>query len=187
MKKTALFIIIALLFAPSSMSAETIYTWKGKDGVMKFSDSPPPEDVTDYKTITSSDTETNDPVSESQRRSSYDQMVQQASKEANASNAQRKQKAEAKAAERQRSAEKQKKERLQSERKQLERQIEAIEKRAVSRTYPNGMKQAQIDALRKKIKELKLDPAPWDAWRITEHTQSESDDGETRNKTGATA
>lgn len=160
MKKAALLIIIALFLIPSFTGAETIYTWIGKDGVMKFSNEPPPEDVKDYKTIETPDTETDNSASEGQRRSSFDQMVQQASKEADTSNDQRIKEAAAKAQEQQRIAEEKRKAQRQAERKQLETQIEAIEKRAVSRTYPNGMKQAQIEALRKEIEKLERGPAP---------------------------
>lgn len=159
MKKAALFIIIALFLTPSFADAETIYTWKGKDGVMKFSDEPPPEDVKDYKTLKTPDTEAKDPASTGQRRSSFDQMVQQASKEADASNEQRIKEAAVKAQEKQRIEEEKQTAQRQAERKRLESEIEAIKRRAVSRTYPNGMKQAQIEALRKEIEKLGLRPA----------------------------
>lgn len=154
MKKTALLIIIAFFLIPSSISADMIYTWKDKDGITKFSNEQPPEDVTDYKTIITPDAEADDSAQEAQRRSSFDQMVRKASKAANTSSNQRTKKAAQKAAEQQRVIEAQKEARRQAERKRLESQIEAIKKRAVSRTYPNGMKQAQIEALRKEIDAL---------------------------------
>lgn len=154
MKKTTLLIIIALFLIPSLISAETIYTWKDKDGVMKFSNEQPPEDVTDYKTIVTPDAEADNSAQEGQRRSSFDQMVRQASEAANISNEQRTKRASEKAAEQRRLAEEQQEARRQAERKRLESQIEAIKKRAVSKTYSNGMKQAQIEALRKEIEKL---------------------------------
>jgi hypothetical protein len=154
MKKNALLIFIALFLIPSSTGAETIYTWKDKDGVMKFSNEQPPEDVTDYKTIVTPDTAADDSAQEGRRRSSFDQMVQHASEAANISNEQRTKRALEKAAEQQRIAEDQQEARRQAERKRLESRIEAIKKRAVSRTYSYGMKQAQIEALRKEIEKL---------------------------------
>lgn len=154
MKKTTLLIIIALFLIPSLIGAETIYTWKDKDGVMKFSNEQPPEDVTDYKTIVTPDAEADNSAQEGQRRSSFDQMVRQASEAANISNEQRTKRASEKAAEQRRLAEEQQEARRQAERKRLESQIEAIKKRAVSKTYSNGMKQAQIEALRKEIEKL---------------------------------
>jgi hypothetical protein len=160
MKKAALLIIISMLLIPSFPGAETIYTWKGRDGAKKFSNEPPPEDVKDYKTIETLDTETENPDSEGLRRSSFDQMVQQASKKADASNQRRIKETAEKAQEQQRIAQEKQTARRQAERKRLESQIEAIEGRAVSRTYPNGMKQAQIEALRKEIEKLELGPSP---------------------------
>jgi superfamily I DNA and RNA helicase len=139
---------------PSSIDAETIYTWKDKDGVMKFSNEQPPEDVADFKTIVTPDAEANDSAPEARRRSSFDQMVKQASEAAHISNEQRIRIAAEKAAKQQRIAKEQQEAQRQAERKRLESRIEAIEKRAVSRTYPNGMKQAQIEALRKEIEKL---------------------------------
>lgn len=154
MKKNALLIIIVLFFIPSSIGAETIYTWKGKDGIIKFSNEQPPEDVTDYKTIVTPDEDVEDSSKERQRRSSYDQMVQQASRAADTSSRQRTKKAAQKTTEKQRIEEQQQKAERQAERKRLESQIEAIKNRAVSRTYPNGMKEAQIEALREEIRKL---------------------------------
>ncbi|MGD8846667.1 MAG: hypothetical protein PVI54_14195, partial [Desulfobacteraceae bacterium] len=88
------------------------------------------------------------------RRSDYDQMVEQASREADAAREKRRKEAAEKAAEKERLLEEQRKERIKAERKQLEEQIEAIKRRAVSPTYPNGMKQAQINALVEKINQL---------------------------------
>lgn len=152
-KAMSLIIMVSLCF-PLATDAEKIYTWKDENGVSKFSNSPPPENVTVYEVTETSSTNTNEQTSQSQRRSSFDQMVRQTSNEAAKSKERRKERAAAKAAEQKRILEEQEKARRQAERNRLENKIEAIKKRAVSPTFPNGMKQAQIDALRKKIENL---------------------------------
>lgn len=145
-----LLIIIALFCLPVSSGAETIYTWKDKDGVLKFSNEPPPEHIAEYQTTKSADT---GPQS-NQRRSSYDEMVKRASKDADAARVKREKEATAKAAEEKRIAEEKERARIAAERKRLEEQIKVIKNRAVSPTYPNGMKQAQIEAITKEIEKL---------------------------------
>lgn len=154
MKKAILLIIMVSLCFPLTTGAEKIYTWKDENGVLKFSNSPPPENVTDFEVTETASTNTNEQTSQSRRRSSFDQMVQQASNEATESKEQRKERAAAKEAEQKRILEEQEKARRQAERNRLENEIETIRKRAVSPTFPHGMKQAQIDALRKEIENL---------------------------------
>lgn len=154
MKKTILLILVVSLVLPLTIGSETIYTWKDKDGVMRFSNGSPPEDVKEYKIVESAPPSSNALEPDDKHRSSYDQMVEQASKEADASQEKRKKEAAENAAERERVLEEQRNARIKAEREQLEAQIEAIKRRAVSPTFPNGMKQAQIDALNKKIEAL---------------------------------
>jgi predicted RNase H-like nuclease (RuvC/YqgF family) len=154
MKKAILLSLVVSLVLPLTIGSETIYTWKDKDGVMRFSNGSPPEDVKEYKIVESTPASSNAMEPDDRHRSSYDQMVKQASKEADASRAKRKRQAAEKAADRARALEEKRIERIKAEREQLEAQIEAIKRRAVSPTFPNGMKQAQIDALNKKIEAL---------------------------------
>lgn len=154
MKKAMLLIIVALFWLPISLGAETIYTWKDKDGVLRFSNAPPPEHIKEYQITESEDKGSQSDEPSNKRRSSYDQMVQRASKDADASREKRKKEAAAKAAEKKRMAEEKEQARIAAERKRLEAQIDAIKNRAVSPTYPYGMKQAQIEAIKKEIEEL---------------------------------
>lgn len=154
MKTAISLIIVVSLGLPLTIAAETIYTWKDKDGVMRFSNGSPPEDVKEYEIVESTPPSTNALEPDDKRRSDYDKMVEQASREADTSREKRIKEAAAEAAEKKRLWEEQRKERIKAERKQLEEQIEAIKSRAVSPTFPNGMKQAQINALTEKIKEL---------------------------------
>lgn len=155
MKKTIFALaMIALLWHPITVYADTIYSWKGKDGTLKFSDEPPPEDVTEYQTTVSDVTGGSDQAPGNERRSSYDIMVQKATRESDQLRKERQERAATQAAEKERVAEEKRKARIAAERKRLEQQIEAIKGRAVSPTYPNGMKQAQINALKKEIEKL---------------------------------
>lgn len=149
--------MVALQWMPYSAFADTIYSWKGQDGTLRFSSEPPPEGVTEYQATSSQVTDAINPSSENKRRPSYDAMVEKASQEADQSRQERLDREAAQAAEEKRIAEKKRQERIQTERKRLEKQIEAVKQRAVSPTYPNGMKQAQIEALTKKIEKLAQD------------------------------
>lgn len=155
MKYTNLvWIIIGIMWLPITAHTDTIYSWKGKDGSLRFSNDPPPEGVTEYQMKASEITWANDQDPENKRRASYDAMVQKASIEADRSRKERQEREAALAAEKRRIAEEKRKLRIQTERKRLEQQIEVINNRAVSPTMPYGMKQAQIEALTKKIEKL---------------------------------
>jgi hypothetical protein len=154
MKKAILLIIVALFWLPIFVGAETIYTWKDKDGVLRFSNEPPPEHIEEYQITESAGTGSQSNEQSNQRRSSYDTMVRRATIDADASREKREKEAAAKAAEKKRIAEEKEQARIAAERKRLEEQINAIKNRAVSPTYPYGMKQAQIEALKKEIEKL---------------------------------
>ncbi len=146
--------MIGLLALPNTSYTDTIYSWRGKDGALRFSNAPPPEGVTDYQTTTSEISGGSDQNPTNQRRASYDAMVKKASSEADRSIIERQKREAAVEAEKKRITEEKRKARIQAQRKELEQQIEAIKNRAVSPTMPNGMKQAQIEALKKEIEKL---------------------------------
>lgn len=150
MQKTLLLIIIALVWPCLNLTAETIYQWKDKNGVLRFSNEPPPEEVQQYKKTES--TPSSDPGN--QRRAEYDHMVNKAVIKTKNAKEQEKKEAVARAEEKKRLAEKERQKRIQAARKELERRMEAIKKRAVSPTYPNGLKQAQIEKIKKEIEKL---------------------------------
>ena len=154
--------MVALQCLPSSVYADTIYSWKGKDGTLRFSNEPPPEGVTEFQTTVSTATDASDQASAKKRRASYDAMVEKASREADRSRQQRQKAMAAQEAEKKRLAEEKRQARIQTERKRLEQQIETIKNRAVSPTFPNGMKQAQIEALTKEIEKLNQDSSSTD-------------------------
>jgi chromosome segregation ATPase len=154
MKNRMVISLVVILWLPIVLAAGEIYTWKDQDGVQQFSNAPPPEHIKDYQTIESTVAGEQSADTGNRRRPSYDEMVERTSKAADASREKREKEAAAKAAEKRRIIEKEEKARIDHERKKLEAQIEALKKRAVSPTFPNGMKQARIEALRKKIKAL---------------------------------
>ncbi len=155
MKKTILILIIVAIQWPfTAAHAGTIYSWEGKDGNLRFSGEPPPEGITEYQTIATEAVDEYGPKPENRRRPSYDSMVQEALREADRSRAERQEREAALAAEKARIAEEKRQARIQAEQKRLEQQIQTIKARAVSPTFPNGMKQAQIEALREELENL---------------------------------
>jgi hypothetical protein len=153
----AIMVVVALaigVLMAANVSSDTIYSWTDNKGVQQYSNEPPPEGVKNFKTIDSQAIPPNSPEASDQRRPSYDQMVRQASQAADQMELQRKAQAAARAAERKRLAEERRKAKIQAERSRLLKQIEAIKNRAVSRTYPMGMKEAQIDKIKKQIDAL---------------------------------
>ena len=158
MKHLLLLILVAGLFMPARAVPDTIYKWTDEQGVLRFSSSPPPENVQKYEKIESKTppSETVDP--EYRRRSDYDTMVERSSRDARQMEQQRKAEAAAQEADALRKKQARHKEKVASERKRLEQQIKAIENRAISPTYSQGMKKAQIDKLKEQIKRLEQDP-----------------------------
>jgi cell division septum initiation protein DivIVA len=148
---------IGLLLA-ANVSSDTIYTWTDESGVQRFSSDSPPEGVDNYQQIESEAVPPDRTKGGDRRRPSYDRMVQQASQEARQLEQQRKAEAAARAAEEKRIAKERRQAKIQAERSRLLQQIEAIKNRAVSPTYPLGMKQAQIDKIRKQIDALEKNP-----------------------------
>ena len=152
----ALALAIGLLLAPI-VSADSIYTWTDENGVQRFSNDPP-SGVENYQRIESQGIRPDSPEADDKRRSSYDQMVQQALHDTQQMEQQGKAEEAARAAEEKRLAEQRRQAEIQSERNRLLQQIEAIKNRAVSPTFPMGMKQAQIDKIQKQIDALEKKP-----------------------------
>jgi predicted nuclease with TOPRIM domain len=138
--------------------AETIYTWTDSEGKQYFSDAPPPDTITDYKEIQTVPDSSGQSNLSPERRSSYDQMVEEAEKEALQSERQRRKEAEARAIQEKREAEQRRKARIEPERRRLEQAIEDLENRALSPTFSMGMKKAQIEKLRKELEKLMASP-----------------------------
>jgi Domain of unknown function (DUF4124) len=153
----AVALAIGLLLA-ANVSSNTIYTWTDKNGVQRFSNDPPPKGVENFQQFETQAMPPDTSGADNKRRPSYDQMVQRASQAARQQELQGKAEAAARAAKEKRLAEKRRQAKIQSERNRLLKQIDAIKNRAVSPTFPMGMKKAQIDKIRKQIAELEKNP-----------------------------
>lgn len=153
-------IVLALamgLLSASNAASDTIYTWTDANGIQRFSNTPP-EGVEKYQQIESQTVRPDSPEASDQRRSSYDQMVQKATQEYRQLDQERRAKEAARAAKEKRLAEERRQAKIEAERSRLLEQIEAIKNRAVSPTYPLGMKQAQIDKIQQQIDALEKNP-----------------------------
>lgn len=158
MKTIIVLTMAAGLLLAAIVSADTIYTWTDEQGVKRFSNHAPPEGIENFQTLESQPLPSQTPNAADERRSSYDQMVKQASDEAQQLERQREAEAAARAEENKRLAEAQRNEKIEAQRSQLEQQIESINKRALGPTFTQGMKQAQIDKIKKQIQALESNP-----------------------------
>ena len=154
MKSIVCLILAVGLFCSAPAVSDTIYSWTDEHGVLRFSNDPPPENVKQFDRVDSQPSDAAPLDSGTQRRSSYDQMVQRSKQEARQIEQQRQQEARDKAEALRRREEARRKAETAAARRRLEEQIEAIKMRAVSPTYSQGMKQSQIDRLRKEIEQL---------------------------------
>jgi hypothetical protein len=141
----------------AGIQADIIYTWTDSNGIQRYSDTPP-AGVENYQRIDAPDLRPDSPDADNQRRSSYDRMVHQAVQESRQQEEERKAEEAARAAEEERIAKELHQKKIEAERSRLLQQIEAIKKRAVSPTYPPGMKKAQIDKIQKQIDALEKSP-----------------------------
>jgi len=145
-----LFLLMAVLLLVSNAPAATIYIWTDADGVKHFSDQPPPAGTENYDVaqgvIDSSG---------SDQREGFKQMMQEVEQD----NQQADQEREVKKAE-QAAAEKEKKlteeqKRKEAELYRLQQKIDALNNRALSPTFTQGMRQAQIEEILKEMEKIK--------------------------------
>jgi Rad3-related DNA helicase len=138
-----------LFFSIPVLGAETIYTWTDEQGIKRFSDSPPAE-ATDVETITA---EPARPADEGQRRE-YLQMLEQSAQERRRRDQELQQEAAARDEKEKQKIQDQRKAKRDAERERLQQQIDALNNRALSPYFTQGMRQNQIDAIQKKIDAL---------------------------------
>ncbi len=155
MKSTIIVFLSLWLCMITGAYADTIYTWTDHDGTQHYSNTPPPEDIKQFKALESKETSESSPA----RRPGYDRMVQQSTTEADRIEQQRRDREKALENERMRADRIRRKAQIESKRRALEQKIEAIQKRAVSPSYPQGMKAAQIQQIQNQIKQLEEHPA----------------------------
>ena len=157
MKATIVLTLAVLLLSAANVSSDAIYSWTDANGVQRFSNDPP-ENVENYQRIETNDARPDSTDNVDQRRTSYDQMVEQAVQERQRLKQEERAREEQRIAEEKRLAEERRQAKIKVERKRLMEQIAAIKNRAVSPTYPPGMKQAQIDEIQKQIDALEKNP-----------------------------
>ena len=154
MKAIGLISVCLLLCLATPAAAGTIYSWTDADGKQRFSDQPPPDTVKEFKTIQTAPGASGQSNSPAERRSSYDQMVEDARQESRQTEQKRREEAEARALQEKREAEAQRKARTEPERQRIKKEIQELEKRGLSPTFSQGMKQARIEKLREQLKKL---------------------------------
>lgn len=146
------------LMMTAAVSADTIYGWTDEHGIQRFSNHPPPQHIDNFVKYESPPSPSDDAEETGKRRSSYDQMVQEATAESRQLERQREAAAASAAAEKKRLEQERQNAVIEAERSRLEQQIKAIENRALGPTYTKGMKQAQIDKILKQIEALENNP-----------------------------
>ncbi len=148
MKKiAATLVVLWMLTAPAI--ADTIYIWTDEKGVKRFSNQPP-EGVDNFETV---DGTASKP--EEQARPGLEQMVEEVRRENQETERRREQEATLRKAEEKRKAEEQKNARMNAERARLQKQIDALNNRALSPTYTQGMRDNQIRKIQEEINALR--------------------------------
>jgi hypothetical protein len=156
MCRMIVFSLTALFFLfGNTVIAGTIYMWTDADGVMRYSNSEPPEDAENVQTIQEIQY---DQRGDDQLRQEYDRMVEDASQNADRHfEKQAQQKAEEAAAERQKKQDAQTR-RIEQERAQLQKAIDDLEGRALSPTFSAGQKAYLIKQVEERIDQLESNP-----------------------------
>ena len=156
MRRMIIFSLTALFFLfGNTVIADTIYTWTDADGVKRYSNSKPPEDVENVQTIQEIQY---DQRGDDQRRQEYDRMVEDASQSADRHfKEQAEQKAQNAKAERRQQLEAQAQQ-IEKTRSKLQKAIDDLEGRALSRTFSNGQKEYLIKQVEEKIDQLESNP-----------------------------
>jgi len=148
MRKPFAVILIVLLLAIPALG-DTIYIWTDKNGVNRFSDQPP-TDVEKFETVDGAAANT-----EVENRQGLQQMFDQVERENREAEQRRAEEAAAAKAEAERKAQAAREARIKAERDRLQQQIDALDNRALSSTFTQGMRDNQIKALRKQIDAVK--------------------------------
>ncbi|MBI5063012.1 MAG: DUF4124 domain-containing protein [Desulfatitalea sp.] len=140
-------LIVLLLTIPAF--GDTIYIWTDKNGVKRFSDQPP-ADVEKFETVQGEKAGAQD-----ENREGLQQMFNQVEQE-NREAEQRRAESEAeRKAAAEHKAEAEKEARIKAQRDRLQQQIDALNKRGLSSTFTQGMRDNQIQELRKQIDAVK--------------------------------
>jgi len=142
--------LISVFFLVSTAPAGTIYIWTDAQGVKHYADQPPPEGVKDYDVAQGVINR-----SDSENREGFKQMMQEIEQENLKTDQEREaQKAAREAAEAEKKAAAENA-RIEAEQARLQEKIDALNNRALSPTFTEGMRRAQIEAIQKEMDNLK--------------------------------
>jgi len=157
MNKTAIFVLIVLIWFSPCLADEKIFTWTDENGVKRFGDRPP-DDIKHYDTIKIPQDKSGYVKPAEGSRPEYDQMIENIRQEKQLTEEERI-KAEAdRAAKEKLDAETRKKERIEAELKSLQEQVDNLKKRPIGRAFSLNVKNARIGEIEKQINLLKNSP-----------------------------
>jgi Skp family chaperone for outer membrane proteins len=156
MRRIGIVSLMALFFLlGATLAYATIYTWTDANGVKRYSNSQPPENAKNVKTIEETHSK---PGTEERNREAYDRMVEDASKSADREFKKQAEKKAQEAAARQKQRQKEQAQRVARERERLQKKIDAISGRGLGPTFTAGMKANLIKQVQDQIDRLERDP-----------------------------
>jgi len=146
-KITMVFVVLLMIASPAA--AETIYIWTDENGVKRFSNQRP-EGVETYETEEGAAS-----GAEGGERPEFDRMIEEVKQQNRQSDIEREEEAARRKAEAERKAKEEKEARIAAERARLQEQIDALNNRALSPTFSQGMRDHLIRQIQEKIDALK--------------------------------
>ncbi len=152
MKKILGALILFWFGFTTALAGDKIYQWVDENGVKHYSDVAPEGDQ--EVTVTQAQDGAQPDTGGVRNRKNFDKLVEQLNKETAASEAESKRRLEAEERRQRQEAEKKRQARLEKERKAILKQIELVEKRALSPTFTEGMRKAQLEKLKKQLQQL---------------------------------
>ena len=148
---TVLTMILWLVAIGNPAPAGMIYTWTDADGVKRYSNSQPPENADNVRTIEEVEY---DPAGADRNREEFNRMVEGASEEADRHFDQQARKKAQQAATQQRQKKEAAERQSADEKARLMNEIEAIRNRALGPNFTKGMQDNLIRQLQEKIDQL---------------------------------
>ena len=141
-----------ILFLCPPVWADDVYIWTDGAGVKHYSNEQPPEAVKDYQVVKGGITSSE--PSEQQARQEYDQMMQQIRVENRRADQERRSRDALRKKALQQEEQTREQTRIKAERDRLQGKIDALNRRALSPTFSQGMRQAQIETIKEEMKRL---------------------------------
>lgn len=149
--KTGIFWTVLSLLLVCTAQAGSIYTWTDADGVKRYSNEQPPEEIKNVETINELKT---DQDGSTKVRQGYDRMVEKASQEADREiEQQTRKKAKKRDAARQKAKNEECK-KLEQARQNLQEELDAISERGLSTTFSAGQKTYLMEQVQVKIDQI---------------------------------